>query len=265
MPFLAVLLSTLREAAQPRRLAVTFLLVFLPAIIGLGWKLIAGAERFDAPEIYNTLAAVLVFGFILTILSVLYGTGALSQEIEGRTIVYLLTRPMPRWQILLAKFAGAWVAITVTTCLSLLLLGVAVFGGKLPATFFQDLRILPLGALAYAGLFLMVATLLSRPLIFGLFFAFLWESWVPLLPGGFARLSIMAYLRTLAPHLKETAETTGAEEGQRNAVSLLTSFTPTEIPTSHAWITLAGIIVATVTLAMVFFSTREYAPREEGG
>jgi ABC-2 type transport system permease protein len=227
--------------------------------------MIAGAERFDAPEIYNTLAAGLVFGFILTILSVLYGTGALSQEIEGRTIVYLLTRPMPRWRILLAKFVGAWLAITVTVCLSLLLLGLALFGTHLPGVLWKDMRILPLGALAYAGLFLVSATLLARPLIFGLFFAFLWESWVPSLPGAFARLSIMAYLRTLAPHLKETAETTGQEEGARDAFSLVTSFTPTEIPISHAWVTLIGVIVVTLVLGLVFFSTREYAPREEGG
>jgi ABC-2 type transport system permease protein len=262
---LAVLLSTLREATRPRRLAITALLVLLPSAIGLAWRLFASAERFDATEIYNTLSSGLVFGFILTILSVLYGTGALSQEIEGRTIVYLLTRPMPRWRILLAKFFGAWLAITATVCLSLLLLGLVLFGFKLSPLLWKDLRILPLGALAYAGLFLMTATLLTRPLVFGLFFAFLWESWVPSLPGAFARLSIMAYLRTLAPHLKETAETAGAEEGNRDAFSLVTSFTPTEIPVSHAWVTLVAIIVVTLTLAMAFFSTREYAPREEGG
>ncbi len=37
-------------------------------------------------------------------------------------------------------------------------------------------------------------------LLLGLLFAFGWEWWVPNIPGDFAKLSLMAYIRVLAPH-----------------------------------------------------------------
>ena len=183
-------LNALKDVLSSRRIFVALFLMVLPAIIGLIWKSAAG-ERFEALESYNTLAAGLVFGFILTILSVIYGTGVLSQELEGRTIVYLLTRPIPRWRILLAKYLGAWLAITVTVSISEVLLALAMFGTKLSGVpLMSDIKIIPLGAAAYGALFLLLATLLSKPLSYGLLFAFGWESWVPSLPGGFSRWSI---------------------------------------------------------------------------
>jgi ABC-2 type transport system permease protein len=254
--------TALRDAIRPKRLSIAVLLVLLPGVIGLLWRLFSPADRFDASEVYNTLAAQLIFGFTLTILAVIYGTGVLSQEIEGRTIVYLLTRPMPRWRILLAKFAGAWVAITVTVVLAETLLALAVFGGRPDwARLGVDLRILPLGALTYGALFLLLATFLNRPLMVGLLFAFGWESWVPSLPGGFSRLSIMSYLRVLAPHLKETAD---AQEGG-GLGNLLLASTPAEIPVRDAWIAVPLVAIAALGLALYLFSVREYVPREDVG
>ena len=68
------------------------------------------------------------------------------------------------------------------------------------ARLLRDLAILPIGALAYGSLFVFLATFIRWALLLGLLFAFGWESWVPSLPGDFARISLMAYLRALAPH-----------------------------------------------------------------
>ena len=258
-------LNALKDVLNSRRIFVALFLMVLPAIIGLIWKSAAG-ERFEALESYNTLAAGLVFGFILTILSVIYGTGVLSQELEGRTIVYLLTRPIPRWRILLAKYLGAWLAITVTVSISEVLLALAMFGTKLSGVpLMSDIKIIPLGAAAYGALFLLLATLLSKPLSYGLLFAFGWESWVPSLPGGFSRWSIMAYLRTLAPHLQETAEsTTETGGGGGGDISeILMAFNPVSIPPITAWFAIPIITLVCLGLSLYFFSVREYSPKEE--
>jgi ABC-2 type transport system permease protein len=101
---LFLLRTALRDVLRPKRLTAAILLVLLPAAIALLWRGLVPAKQFAPGDAYNSLAASLVFGFILTILSVIYGTGVVSQEMEQRTIVYLLTRPVPRWRILLAKF-----------------------------------------------------------------------------------------------------------------------------------------------------------------
>jgi ABC-2 type transport system permease protein len=249
---LFLLRTALRDVVRPRRLTTAVVLALLPGAIGLLWRTLANKGDFVPGDAYNALAASLVFGFILTILSVIYGTGVVSQEIEQRTIVYLLTRPVPRWRILLAKFAGSTLAITLTVWVSAILLAVAVYGPGRAFTgpLARDLRILPVGALAYGSVFLLLATLLPRPLTFGLLFAFGWETWVPSLPGSFARLSIMSHLRALAPHVASEK-------------SAFLDLFDTDITPWQARLVL-GLVIAIALLAALFvFSHREYAPRED--
>lgn len=265
---LFLLRTALRDVLRPRRLVAALVLVILPALMALVWRSVTPAAQFDPAETYNGLAANLLFGFILPILAVIYGTGVVSQEIEQRTIVYLLTRPVPRWRILLAKFVGSFIAITVTVGLSALLLALVVYGpGKIGASRLgTDLRILPVGALAYGSLFLLLATLVARPLTYGLLFAFGWESWVPRLPGAFSRLSVLSYLRSLAPHLAEVAKAEAEDavaSGGPEALFQTTAAVPGAIPVSHAWLTIAAIVVVTLGGALLAFSLREYAPRED--
>ena len=263
MADLFILKTSLLEALKPKRLLTALLLLILPALAAIIWRAIVPGDRFDPAEVYNTLAAYFVFGFTLTILSVIYGTGALSAEIEGRTIVYLLTRPVPRWRLLLMKLIGAWVGITVTVALSVLLLGFAVYGLKPEwARIVSDLRIIPVGALAYSSLFLFFATLMPKPLIWALLYGFGWENIAALFPSGFARLSILSYLRTLAPHLKEVL---GAQGGTEDVSNILLRGNPLAITQPVAWLTVSIITVLSLALSLFFFSTREYVPREEGG
>ena len=259
MSELYLIRESLRSAIQPKRLAIAGILILLPAISAPLWRLLSGSERFDAIEAYNTLSFSIVFRFSLVLLAVLYGTGALSQEIEGRTIVYLLTRPVPRWRILLAKIFSAWILITVATCVSTVLLAFATFGMRPNmALLLGDMKVLPAGAAAYACLFCLLSTFLSRPLLYALLYGVGWENIATFFPGGFSRLSILTYLRTLSPHLKETAD--GAA-----AAGALFSSDPSVITRPQSWIGLGIATVGGLLLAMLVFSRREYAPREEAG
>lgn len=394
--------SAMRDMLQPKRILTALVLISLPALIALLFRLNMPAANYKADEVYASLSYNVVFGFILVILAVVFATGALSQEIEQKTIVYLLTRPLPRWRILLAKFAAALVTIVVTACLSAALLAVTTFafGGtksrtplltssdirdtmafanrlkvhddpvsdylwdklspqtqlminplpidestmqqargmgipvppkpqiaspgqirrqlvrelnellqadeplydaerfsKAPISATlrheaesnptgkerirvnrllleaaypheiahiqsvgrlvgRDLLILPVGALAYAALFLFFATILKRPLIWGLVFAFGWESWTPNLPDKFQMVSLMSYLRALAPHDQPDAESVD--------VSQIFSGNGGEIISNAlAWSVLACVILAFLLLALAAFSNREYVPRED--
>jgi hypothetical protein len=75
----------------------------------------------------------------------------------------------------------------------------------------------------------------------------------------------MAYLRTLAPHLQETAEaTTETGGGGGGDISdLLMAFNPVSIPTITAWFAIPIITLVCLGLSLYFFSIREYSPKEE--
>jgi ABC-2 type transport system permease protein len=258
MSDLYIFKNALKDLTRPRRLLVALFLVALPALIVLLWRANAPKGDFKPEVVYNTIESGLVFGFLLVILAVVNGTGVLSQEIEQKTITYLLTRPVPRWRILLMKFLAAFAAVTVTVWLASLLTAVCAYGGSglTGSRLGRDMLILPIGALAYGGLFLLLATLFNRPLMYGLLFAFGWESWVPNLPGYFSRVSLMSYLRTLAPHPEPGTESASLEQ----AASLLD---PNIISPSLAWTALIVSSFVALSLALITFSNREYVPRDD--
>ncbi|HEY3281872.1 MAG TPA: ABC transporter permease [Armatimonadota bacterium] len=254
---LILIRATLRELLRPRRLAIAAVLVLLPSLLAAVWRHY-GEESLTPELAYNALSTMLVFGFTLPILSVLFGTSAVSQEVEQRTIVYILSRPVARARILLARFLGGLIGITLTLCVAALLLAMTTYGfSDLGSSrLSRDLLILPVGALAYGSLSLLLATAVDRSLVYGLFFVFGWESWVPMLPGKFGEFSVMAHLRVLAPHPQP--ETATMDIG-----SLLQAMTPQAISAATAKSALLWTILLALAMAAVVFSVKEYAPRED--
>lgn len=249
-----------RELLHPRRLLLAAPLILMPALMALAWRWLAGRQTEGDPlpgaTIYNTLSGGLVFGFVLVLLAVMFGAGAVSGELESGNIVYLLTRPVHRARLLLARFLGHTAGITGTVWLSTLLLALADLGGADWRVVGRDLWVLALGALAYGGIFLLLSATVSRPLVVGLFLAFGWESWVPVMPGSFGRFSVMTYLRTLAPHPLPG-------DGDEELTGLFTLLNPVAVTPGHArWVLILLVLVA-VGLALLTFSRREYVPQEE--
>jgi ABC-2 type transport system permease protein len=249
--------GALRDVLRPRRLLGAAPLIVMPGLLGLLWHTAKANEAFNAVQAYDTLSGGMVFGFVLVILSVIFGTGVVSQEVEQRTLVYLLTRPVPRWRILLAKFAGALVGITAASWLSTLLLALSIFGGGMFRELVgRDLLILPIGALAYGSFFLLLAAAFNRPLIIGLGFAFGWETWAPMLSGVFQRFSLMTYLRVLAPH--------ESLRGDDDIFQILSQvLNPDKISQATAWWTLTIAVIVALGTSVLVFSKREYAPRDD--
>jgi len=264
MTDLLLMRTALREFLRPRRLLIAALLALLAPGIALLWRALTPAADFDPAEVYDSLVVPMVFSFALTILAVVNGTGVVSQEIEGRTIVYLLTRPLPRWRILLARFLAALTVVAAVPLLSATLLALVVFGpaGLAQAGLGADLSALAMGALAYGSFFLLLGAAVPRPLTWGLLLVFGWETWAPLLPGSFARLSIMSHLRALASR----EVTAAADAGSQGGGNLLLSFSrppQVDIPVSTAWTVLLTLSAACLLTALVVFSIREYVPRED--
>jgi len=251
-------ITALRDLTRPKRLLATALLVAIPLVIAIVWLTGRLGVAFESAIVYNTIEPGIVFGFVLVITSVIFGTGVVSQEIEQKTIVYLLTRPIPRWRLLLVRFAAVMVAVIVPLWFATIALGLIAYGPSEIAhsPVGRDLLILPVGALAYSGLFLLVATIINRPLMWGLLFAFGWESWVPNLGGSFKYVSIMSYLRTLSDHPETKSQS-------MDLTNILASLNPVTITTTQAWMVLIPLIAISLSAALLIFSHREYVPRDD--
>jgi ABC-type transport system involved in multi-copper enzyme maturation permease subunit len=245
-----------------------FLATLLPAAIALIWKFRTPEDRYETSEIYNTLLAYLVYGLLLTLFSLLQGTGVVAREVEQRTIAFLLTRPVSRVRIILSRLLGAWCVVTLYTSISVILLAIATYGTSFwkDAPLLIDLRLLPVGALVYCTLFTLLGASVRKPLLPGLLYVFGWEQITPNLPSGLSLLSIMAYLRSLAPHLTKTSEAVKdptAEAGSSGMSFLMGGDAVFTITPLWAWVTLLGITLVAGSLACYVFRHRAYLPREE--
>ena len=250
--------TAMLDLLRPRKLVSAAILILIPAVLALMIKWKSAADVYVPENQYGRLIVFFVFGFALIILSVIFSTGVVAQEVEQKTIVYLLTRPVARWRILFIKYLAAVIVTTVIGWLAVLATAITTFGPlKLGGTpLAHDFLILPIGVITYSAVFLLIATILNRPLIFGLIFAFGWETLMGILPGYSRYCSIMTYLRVLAPH-----DVPASMLGQlAQAISM-----PDPPSVKVAWVVMIGITSIALCAAFLIFSTREYVPREDAG
>jgi ABC-type transport system involved in multi-copper enzyme maturation permease subunit len=191
---------------------------------------------------------LLFLGFLMPLFSLSFGTAALGQEREGRSLVWLMTRPLPRSAIYLAKFLGVlpWcLALTVggfaALCLAGGETGHRAFALYAPGVF--------AGTLAFTALFHLFGALFPRPAIVALVYAFFFETMLSELPipGTLKRLSINYYTRCL---LYSAAET---ENVPTETSSLFVPVNP-----QTAWIVLIAVTIGITALGMWLFGRTEH-------
>ncbi|MBM0257278.1 ABC transporter permease subunit [Micromonospora sp. 4G55] len=138
---------------------------------------------------------------VLPVVALIVGTGVLGAEIDDGTVVHILTKPLPRWQIVLPKLAVATVVSATTVAMPLFVAGVLADSVRLGLALAAASA---LGALAYSALFLALSLLTRRPVLLGLVYVLIWEG----LLGNFVRgtkvLSIQQWVIAMADRMAPT-------------------------------------------------------------
>lgn len=247
--------QALREFTRLRRLAPWILLSVLTYLMGFYWHFLLEGET--NAQLYGDVSTLMVFR-ILPLASAIYATAIVSQEVEQRTIVYLLTRSIPRAKLLLLRFAASVAVVFAISTLAAVTLSLAVFKGGAfgNALLYKDLLALALGSVAYGALFLFVSLLFNRALLICLLFAFGWEASVPNMPGSMAKLSIVSYVQAIAEH---------PASSEKNKVLALVSGTlgTNDLTQKVGITTLLIVTILFVILSAQWFTRFEYVPRED--
>lgn len=249
----AIFSQALREYLRPKRVLPWLLLAMLCLVLAAFWyKLDGGSSQADR---YASVSSMLVFR-LLALASAIFTTAIISQEVEQRTIVYLTTRPVPRWRLLLTRYVASVIAVSIIGAFAAVVTSIGAFGGGFLSNplLGKDILALTVGALAYGALFLFVSLLFNRALIICALFAFGWESSVPSLPGDIYRVSIYSYLQAIAQH-------PGSD--QPNALSRLSGATGSAITVSSAFLLMGLMVVALLAVSSWWFTHFEYVPRED--
>lgn len=190
--FLEVARVTLRALVGRRRTVLMLLLAGVPILVGL----LVRANSDGIGQVGPTLDG-LVVRIILPLVALVFGTAALGSELEDGSAVHLLTKPISRTTIVLAKVAVAGTltaALTVpSTIITAILLaepgadivGIAVSLG---------VGVL-VGSFLYASIFAALSILTSRGLLIGLGYALIWEGLLAGLLPGTQVFSVREYVR----------------------------------------------------------------------
>lgn len=236
-----------------RRSLLLVLLMGLPVAFALLYRaLLAGRMKagLSGFELYGLVVTVYYVRNVLPLAALFYASALVADEVEGKTLTYLLTRPLRRGSILLGKF-GAYLVTALALALPATVVSYALLttaqglpGLSAGATdLVRDLGVMALALLAYGGLFTLMGVVLRRPVIPGLFFVFGWEL-LANLPGYMPRFTITAYLRSLLRHRP-------AEEG-------LAGMFGDVLPAALCLGVLAAATAAFLALSLWIFSRREY-------
>lgn len=245
----AIFGQAMREYLRLKRLAPWLALSMLCLVLSCYWVKLDPEST--ASGRYGIVSSILVF-HLLALASAIFTTAIISQEVEQKTIVYLLTRPVPRWKLLLIRYVASVIVVTLVGAIAA---GLTSLGAGSSSLLSNDVIALGVGAAAYGALFLFVSLLFNRALIICALFAFGWESSIPNMPGEMYRMSIFSYLQAIAQH---------PSQGDNRGLAILTGTASNNvISRSAAFMDLGFLVVVLLAASAWWFTKFEYVPRED--
>ncbi|GAA1387311.1 MULTISPECIES: ABC transporter permease [Catellatospora] len=155
---------------------------------------------FDAPaaDLIDGVLIGLGVAVILPLVSLIVGTGVLGSEIDDGTVVHILTKPIPRSRIILAKLVVAATVSAVTIAVPMFVAATMIGGAELGLGFALACVA---GAIAYSALFLALSVVTRRPVLVGLLYVVIWEGLLSNLVAGTRTVSVQHFVIKFAAEL----------------------------------------------------------------
>lgn len=201
---LAIAGFTLRGLMGRRRAILIVLLAGLPVLVSVIIRLAGGTRDVDA------VLQNMVIRAVMPLVALIVGTAAVGSEIEDGTIVYLLTKPVPRWLTALAKLvvAAGLTAILVvpSVVISGLIMGGSVSGADVTGAVTAYAIACLAGGVAYACAFTTLGIVTGRALIVGLVYTLIWEGVIAGLLDGTRFLSIRQATLAVGAGLRDVVD-----------------------------------------------------------
>ena len=182
---------TLRSLLGRKRV---WLLLPLPVLL-IGLTLLGHLHDVNATDWIQPIEQGLGFGVVVPVMALIIGASVVGSEIDDGTIVHILTKPLARREILLAKLVVAATVTAVTTGVTMLIAGVIAADTRFGIGLAVGAAV---ASVCYCALFVALSLVSRRPVLLGLVYILLWEGLLTHLLTSGGVISIEAYAVTIA-------------------------------------------------------------------
>jgi ABC-2 type transport system permease protein len=168
-----------------------FLGAALPVVIAaLGAAF--GSSDPDREEFTRFMLDGMLVAAILPIVTMALATATFGNDLEDKTLGYLVLKPISRWRIVAPKYlAVVLLAVPLIVLSGVLVTVIGPLEGALAALAVG--AALLVGVLAYSAIFTWAGLMTTRALGFALVYVFLWEGLLSSFLGGIRYLSVRGY------------------------------------------------------------------------
>ena len=207
---------TIRKLLLSKRIYITMLiLVFIVAVMAYASTLDLTEQEIGEGttkvDIGMEMLDSLILFFFMPVMAMIYGSSLVRDEMDDRSITAVVTSPMDRVITFIAYYIGLAISVSVIMLLIVTAGFLSFFGsigldgtGNIYGAF---AGLMVIGAFSYSALFIMISVMFSKPIYFGLFYAFIWEAFITSIPGRMQLLSVKHYIRSLGIHWIDEVET----------------------------------------------------------
>ncbi len=268
-PIVALFKFTLFQKLVDRKIWLTLLLLAAPCVLVLLMRNFALGDPLPRErwEMYHVPVQFLLLMVVLPLVCMVHGVSLIAAEVEGQTLVYLITRRMRRATVLVVRFAATALVLAVLSDLALVALHMCnlvgldeharqaipgTLGGWNPARDLQwYLLMIPAGVVGFLAVFTLVGMATAKPLSLSILYIVVVELVLSNLPVSARVYSLVHQVRLMSvgriPNVSRLYE--------RHA-----DYEPFYAGGESGIPGLCGVVVAALVLSTILVTIRELMP-----
>jgi ABC-2 type transport system permease protein len=189
-----VMWLTWRQLFARRRLWLAVAFSLAPALFTLIFRVFVDDGAASEATFFNTLIREIVVGTLVPLAALVFGTTAFGGEVDDGTLIYLLVKPIQRWQVLASKFVVSVLSTLAVGLPAIVLPWLMLSGPEITLRVAESyVAGAAVGAVLYSAGFLALGLANKRSLVIGLLYVVSFEGILSRSLPGFKSLSVREF------------------------------------------------------------------------
>lgn len=262
----AIAWYSFREMVRRRRLISLGLIMVLPVLVVVVARLWPNGAVITPEMMIAGLTAQTYIPFLVPVVALAVGASAIGEQIADGTIVYYWSRPLRRAAIYLGRLTAAQLVAATLLVSSLAGCFVATLVGRLELASAELIKhyviacmVILVGAWVYTAVFCLLGTVVRRPLLPAILFAFGWEPLVSGIPQRVQEYTVRFHLNNLI----ERPDVPESGLGGFVAEVLSKLFAKQGVPNWQSLLVLVALLVVTTVLGIWALGRQEIAQKPD--